>query len=309
MTKSVDVSVVIPTYNCLEFLGAALESIKIQNVDNIEVLIADDGSTDGTWDWLQEQQQQDNRIIPIKLGGFGPSKARNLCMRKAKGEFIAFLDADDIWYQDKLSKQLEYMQTHPDVVLSFTDFRHVSMNGDDLGGCFQYWPRFRRLAWRQKGYRILRNAVASIYSENIVGTSTVMMRRDVLGMIEGFDEELPSAEDWDFWLMLSSSGKVAFTEEIEMDYLMRPNSETSKVEKRLEAMEIIMQRFEKMAWKQDPSVKRLTRARYCTAKAEGYRAEGEKLKAFKSHFRAFYMKPDSRALRSLLADGKSLITN
>ncbi len=292
----------------MAYLESAISSIEAQGVEQYEVLIADDGSTDGTWEWLQRRKDQNPRIIPILLDGGGPSKARNRCMEMAKGRFIAFLDADDIWYSNKLSHQLEYMELHPEVVMSFTDFRHINPQGKDLGGCFQYWPRFKKhvLNNPSEGYHLLDAAVADIYSENVVGTSTVVIRQKAAEALGGFDEDLPSAEDWDYWLKLACYGQVAFNHQIQMDYLMRPNSETSKSASRLQAVEEIMQRYQKVAVDQDTSVIRLANARLYTALAEYHRTMGIHLKATLYHGRAFFLKPNRRALVSFLADMRSL---
>lgn len=110
------VSVLIPTYNCARFLPEALDSVFAQTYGDYEVIVVDDGSEDHTPDIVARYPQV--RYIPIPHKGV--SAARNAAISAAQGEWIAFLDADDLWAADKLEKQLRYLSDHPDCRLVFT---------------------------------------------------------------------------------------------------------------------------------------------------------------------------------------------
>ena len=202
------ISVVMPSFNCLQYLPRALSSIYIQQCDDLEILVADDASTDGSWDWLQEQAAGQPQLRPIRTEGVGPAVARNRCIAEARGEYAAFLDADDSWCPHKLATQLAFHREHPEVVFSFTDYRCISPQGEDLGGSFDYWQKFGRIAGKHSGYRLLDAAPAVLFAENPVGTSSVMARRDALQDAKGFDSALPSAEDWDLWLRLARDHRM-----------------------------------------------------------------------------------------------------
>ncbi|SHH29113.1 glycosyltransferase family 2 protein [Ferrimonas marina] len=288
-------SVVIPTHNCLGYLRQALESVRLQPVSAMEILVVDDNSSDGTWPWLLEQHLADPRIRPLRCQMGHPGAARNLALQAARGRFVAFLDADDGWAPDKLAPQLAYHQHHAEVVMSFTDYRHLGPQGEDRGTCFEFWQSCG-LATGQ-GYRQLPEPQATLLGRNLVGTSTVMARRDALLACGGFDDSLPSAEDWDLWLKLSRYGRVAVTSRCQSWYLMRPGSETSQAGRRIRAMRQVMQRHQQgCGWQ----AKRWARARIATAQAELALAQQQPWHAWWQHLQACTLVPSRRHLRALL---------
>src|SRR5947207_2336490 len=105
------VSVVIPTFNSADFLVQALESVLAQTYQDFEILVVDDASTDRTQEAIRPFA---DRITYLRQEPGGPSVARNRGILQAKGELIAFLDADDLWRPAKLTRQVEYMKHHPD---------------------------------------------------------------------------------------------------------------------------------------------------------------------------------------------------
>lgn len=111
------VSVIIPAFNAEKYISDTINSVLGQTYSYYEIIIINDGSTDGTEKIVK---QFSNRIIYIKQRNKGISAARNAGIRKAKGEFIAFLDADDIWMPAKLEKQIDYLNSHPDVDVVFS---------------------------------------------------------------------------------------------------------------------------------------------------------------------------------------------
>ena len=110
------ISVLIPTYNVGKYLGAALDSVYAQTFGDYEIIVVDDGSTDGTETVIARYPQVIYRKCPHR----GISATRNECLSLAKGEWLAFLDADDLWHPEKLSRQLAYLQAHPDCRILFT---------------------------------------------------------------------------------------------------------------------------------------------------------------------------------------------
>lgn len=126
------VSVIIPCYNCAEFISQAIDSVLIQNV-HWELIIVDDGSTDGSKAIIQTFVNQDSRIKYLALDkNSGASKARNAGIQKAKNRYIAFLDSDDYWLPNKLAKQLESMQSQ-NLSLSYSSYQFVDKAGQYLG--------------------------------------------------------------------------------------------------------------------------------------------------------------------------------
>jgi glycosyltransferase involved in cell wall biosynthesis len=129
------VSVIIPAYNAMAFLPETLESVLNQTFTDFEVLIINDGSPDDIVEWASEIK--DSRVKLISQENQGISGARNTGMWSSQGEYLAFLDADDIWEAKKLEKQVEYLEKHPDVGLVSSWISNVDRNGNfiDLYDC------------------------------------------------------------------------------------------------------------------------------------------------------------------------------
>lgn len=233
-----EVSIVMPTKNCLDYLARAIASIEAQQLQNVQLIVVNDGSTDGTDDWLRAYHGP-LALCQINADVSSPALARNLGLAEASAPLVAFLDADDIWRPGKLAAQIEAHWKDPALVMSFTDYRHVGIHGDDRGTCYDYW---RMRAPANGAFARLPSPASTLLGRNIVGTSTVMARRDALWAAGGFDPDLPSSEDWDLWLTLAKAGPVAWSGLVGADYLMRPGSRTSARRHRYEALKMIADR-------------------------------------------------------------------
>ncbi len=263
-----DISVVIPTYNCLASLPNAIESVRSQGIE-VEIVVVDDCSTDATAAWLA--QQDDIRVV--QGHHCGVSQARNLGIAACTTPYVAFLDADDFWTEGKLAAQLALHQAHPEMIFSFTDYAHMTENGEFLAGCFEFWPKFQRLM-NQKKALINNQFSAYLYAENVVGTSTVMARRDSLIAVGGFDETLMSASDWDLWLRLSELGDVGAINGQFCEYTQdRATAISRDQSKRLDAMKMILSRYGRQHWLR-PMTWLAGQARWVIGHAENQRSQG-----------------------------------
>ena len=301
------VSVVIPARNAAEDLPGALQSARAQGVGDMEIIVADDGSTDGTADLLADAKRDDPRILHLQTAGIGPAAARNRAIEIASAPLIAFLDADDRWLPGKLLPQLAFHLDHPAVTLSFTDYRHRGPDGADLGTCFSYWPRWKRQPDTGESFALLPEAAALITAENAVGTATAVARRDALLADGGFDPDLKSASDWEMWIRLALAGPVAYSTAIAMDYRMIPGSVTSNRGLRIACMEQILERHgAAIRARYGAAPLRAARARLAVARAEMARGTGQSVQALLHHTGAFLRDPNGRVLRAAAADLKSL---
>lgn len=295
------VSVIVPNRNNLSTLPAALRSITLQQVPGTEIIVIDDGSTDGSREWLADTAAECDHLRVLHTESVGPSEARNEGIAIASGPIIAFLDSDDIWARGKLRVQVEYMERNPDVGLTFTDYRHRGPDGEDRGTCFEYWQSpFRRQP--PTHFFPVENAESLLLGHNIVGTSTVAARKVLLQNANGFANQLPSAEDWDLWLKLAAMAPVAATTMVGTEYLMRPGSLTSRQADRLAAIETIAARYRD---RQEPVIRRALAqvdARLLRAKAEMARSENAYLAAAGTELRALLAEPDRRKLRAAAKD-------
>ena len=111
------VSVVIPTHNRVEFIGETVDSVLAQTYTDLEVIIVDDGSSDGTGDYIRSRYADDSRVRYIWQENAERSAARNRGIDEARGEFVAFLDSDDLWLPKKLELQMQIMEARPEVVM------------------------------------------------------------------------------------------------------------------------------------------------------------------------------------------------
>jgi glycosyltransferase involved in cell wall biosynthesis len=294
-------SIIIPTRNCLNYLPTTLATIDQQQRDDVEIIIADDGSTDGTAEWLAARPCGNMRLTRLDTGGIGPAAARNAAVAVAQADLIAFLDADDQWLPGKLGPQIAFHQQHPNVGLSFTDYVHVTPDGATHGTCFDYW----QCGWvraANAGYFVVPQAEARLLSANVVGTSTVMASRRVLERVNGFSAASRFAEDWDLWLRMAAAADVGCSTAVAMSYLMRPGSETANRAGRIAAMRAIVQRYEARTEPPMVAAVRAARARIDVAMAEASRERGEHLGAASAHLKAFSASPNWRTGRAIAAD-------
>ena len=189
--SSPDVTVVIPTYNRAPLLDRTLDSVLAQTFQNFEVLVVDDGSTDGTSALVAEYAARDARILYLaQPRNAGVSAARNRGLREAQGAFIAFLDSDDEWMPEKLARQVARFREVPETVgLIYTGVESVFEHGNRKVDR----PRARGDLYDTL---LLRNVIHG-------GGSNVMIRGHVLQRVGYFDEEIPAIEDWDYWLRIA----------------------------------------------------------------------------------------------------------
>lgn len=300
MTETPRVSIIIPSRNAAGWLARAIFSIG--PMAKAEILVVDDGSTDSTPELLAQFAEHDPRLRLLAGAGEGAAVARNLAIAAARAPLIAFLDADDRWRLGKLEAQLAFHEAHPEMGFSFTDYRHITVEREDRGTCFAYWPRFAAsLAGRESPF-LVEAAPAALLAENMVGTSTVMARTDLLRALGGFDPGMPQSEDWDLWLRLAAVAPVGCLPAVLMDYTMhRPGNLSAQRSARLDAMRIIAHRHGPAAQRLDPSALRSCAARLLVAGAEAAAADGARLKAAILHLGAALRQPARRHFREAAA--------
>jgi len=194
------VSVVIPTYNRAREVCRAVESALQQTRAPLEVIVADDGSTDGTEQALAGYGGP-VRYLRIPHSGL-PARARNAGIAEARGDYIAFLDSDDAWLVAKLERQAAVLDANPEVGLVSANALLVKGDGDEPSGA--YLPDDRATG---------EFCLADLLYTNFVITSTAVARRSVL--LGGFDEDrrLRAIEDYDLWLRMSLVSRVHYIAE------------------------------------------------------------------------------------------------
>jgi len=195
LPESITVSVVIPFYNRIDLLTKALLSAKSQTHRNLEIILVNDGSTEPTDEFIQ-LIKTDQRISCYQQTNRGPAAARNLGISKATGKYIAFLDSDDLWEQDKIATQLAFMEENS-LQFSYTNYRRISHSGEFLRG-----PALGSQSLIQTLY-------PSLMIECLIATPTVMILRKALSS-QIFNENLRSGEDVLLWVNLAHDFKFGY---------------------------------------------------------------------------------------------------
>ena len=193
------ISIVVPAYNCALYVEETFRSVQKQSFSDWEIIFVNDGSTDSTDEILARLASEDVRVKVIEQPNARQGKARNNGIFHAQGEWIAFLDADDLWPSNKLSFQLsKTMQANVD--LSFTDGFICLGNNMNL--------REFRFGVIDKLYQG-NNAVLEFHKQNRIPTSTVLVKKSALLEVGGFPEKLDvqNCEDYLLWVTLLTKGK------------------------------------------------------------------------------------------------------
>lgn len=218
------VSIIIPTYNRGKYIFDSVMSVLNQSYSNIEVIVVDDGSTDDTNKILKEIK--DNRFIYIKLKkNGGACKARNVGIKKAKGEYIAFQDSDDIFLNNKLEKQLNNLLMNN----SDLDFCKIRVNVNNINEIPNY---------EQDKILSQENILENLCHGNFISTQAILAKRHIFSNIL-FDEKLPRLQDYDLVLRIAQKYKISYTKEVLVD-LYRHGDNISNSPERLKKACYIM---------------------------------------------------------------------
>lgn len=190
------VSVIIPAYNAARYVKQTIESVLSQTYSNIEILVVDDGSIDSTPEIVKQLASQDSRVVLLQQSNAGVAAARNLAIQKSRGEFIAPLDADDIWYPEKLEKQVNcFVQSDETVGLVYTWSVFLDENGQQMSYC----------QCTQVEGKVL---VHLIFENSPGNSSSPLIRRSCLEEVGVYNHQYKEqgaqgCEDWDLYLRIA----------------------------------------------------------------------------------------------------------
>lgn len=216
------VSIIIPAFNNGPYLAEALDSVFRQCSGCCEVIIVDDGSTDDTEKQIYPYL---DRVLFLREENKGVAAARNWGMSRARGDFIAFLDGDDVWLNDNLKIKLDYLAGNPDVCAVFSNFRII----DSLGVLYEDGMRYFYPIFHKRGRRLEQmfsektlvsfggrscfvhkgNIFESLLFGNFIATCSALIRKECADAVGLFREDLKTQEDYHYWLRLSRLGKIA----------------------------------------------------------------------------------------------------
>jgi glycosyltransferase involved in cell wall biosynthesis len=202
------VSVVVPNYNCGRCLAEAVESALAQSYTACELIVVDDGSTDGS---VKVLERYSSRLRIVRQSNRGVSAARNRGIQESRGELIAFLDADDVWRADKLEKQVPLF-ANPAVGLVHCALEYIDESGRSLG---------TNLTGR-RGH-VLRH-IALLRGTVVQASSSAVVRRECFGKAGLFDVDLSTSADWDMWRRIACYYDVDVVREPLIRYRLRTDS-------------------------------------------------------------------------------------
>jgi len=195
------VSVIMPCHNGARFLSYSVESVRVQSYSNWELIAVNDGSTDGSGEMLEDFTEKDARISVLHQQNAGLPAARNRGIFRARGRYVAFLDADDSWHQDFLFKMVSALENRPDAAMAYCGWRNIGLpNG--RGKPFVP-PNYET---PNKAEILLRGCRWPVHG--------ALVRLTTLLDIGGFDESLKSCEDYDLWLRLSVYNPIVLVPEV-----------------------------------------------------------------------------------------------
>ena len=204
------VSVIMPAFNSYRNIEEAIHSVLSQTYLNFELLIIDGGSNDGTIKLISKISSNDSRVVCIKnINDTGPAHARQVGIEASKGEYIAFLDADDYWLPEKIEKQLKFMQDY-NFKFSYTGYRSVDADGNNLS-C----PVIMKDSYNLRQGLMYRG----------IGILTVMVQREVLSQ-DVICSRSNFAEDYLWWLLILNNGFIAH--HLDIDFARYRNSKNSR---------------------------------------------------------------------------------
>jgi glycosyltransferase involved in cell wall biosynthesis len=214
------VSVIIPAYNAEAFIGATLDSVLSQTYRSLEVVVVDDGSSDGTERLVRVVAERDPRVRLLRQPNGGVARARNFGIQSSSGDYVAPLDADDIWFPDKLARQVECLgASGPEVGVVYCGSAYIDAAGELTGSyCF---------------YTVEGDVLLPLVYRNFIGNaSTPLIRRSSLDEAGLYDPELRARkaeglEDWELYLRLAEVCEFRVTPQLLVGYRQTRESMSS----------------------------------------------------------------------------------
>lgn len=214
--KTIDplVSILIPAYNTERYIKQALDSALMQDYANFEVIVIDDGSKDKTWDIIQSYH--DSRLRSFRQENQGITLTRNRLLQEAKGKYFAYLDSDDIYLQGRISKEVTFLEQHPEYALVYCAPVYF----------FDGEPNklYRHKFTLYSGD----NVFPALLEKMFITNSTILFRREVYDTLGGYDMSLGVVEDWEYFIRMVRNGyAIALIDEDLVRFRLRHDSNTN----------------------------------------------------------------------------------
>jgi glycosyltransferase involved in cell wall biosynthesis len=285
------VTAIVPVYNGERFLAQALDSALAQTMRDLEVVIVDDGSTDSSGALADSYASRHPGIVRVHhQSNQGLCHARNAALGMARGEYLALLDADDIWLPHHLEESVALLHGQPHVALVHADIERIDIDGNSLGCATRYWNRLQADAFQ----------VLFLRHEHVC-CPTAVFRRDAIGRTGNFDPQFNrlGCEDRDLWLRIAGIAQIRYLDNVHARYRLHGANMSTNYSKMLQARMLLVDKFG--ATPQGHALRRQAlAAAHCNLGDELMDAARRRA-AFAAYARAFAVRPlESKALRGML---------
>jgi len=285
------VSAIVPTYNAERFLSEALDSALAQTHGNLEVIVVNDGSTDGSAAIAALYAARHPGVVRvIHQPNQGLCHARNTALASARGKYFALLDADDVWLPHHVADCVAVLERHPEIALVHADIERIDGAGGSLGRNARFWDRFARDAFH-----------ALYLRHEHVCCPTAVFRRNAIELVGNFDPQFNrlGCEDRDLWLRISSVAQVAYLDDLHARYRLHGANMSTNFDKMLQARLRLVDKFSATVRGQ-PLRRRALAAAHCNLGDELMDAARRRA-AFAAYARAFVLHPvEQKAVRGML---------
>ena len=294
------VSVVVPAFNAASTIAETLASACAQTHGDMEILVVDDGSTDATPEIVAEFSRQDARVVALSQANGGVARARNLALHHAKGEFVAPLDADDLWHPTKIARQLARFAANPEADLVYC----WSVDIDGEGMVIEQ----RRDVRRYEG-----DVFAHMVQANFIDSSSIpLIRREALRAVGGWDENLrvrqaQGCEDWLVYLRLAARGSFALEPAFLVGYRQSAVSMSRNLSAMRKSSDLVLAEARELDPETPSRVLRWARAGYDHYVADLHAADGRHAKALIARTRAIFRDPAWLASKTARRKARQLL--
>jgi glycosyltransferase involved in cell wall biosynthesis len=222
------VSVMMPAYNAEQYIGQAIESLLAQSYPDWELIVVNDGSTDGTAEIVT--QFADARLKVFHQANAGEAAARNSALKQMQGEFVAFLDADDLFLPHHLEVMVKYLQTHPNCGGVYSDGYYIDQAG----------TRLKPLSSRRRGPFVGRVFEEAVYASDLFGPPVcVVLRYNIIAQHGlSFDKNIVIGPDWDFFIHFADVAQFGYVDQHTCLYRVHQTNITARINLQRRALEI-----------------------------------------------------------------------
>ncbi len=285
------VTAIVPVYNGERFLAQALDSALAQTMRDLEIVVVDDGSTDGSGSLADLYASRHPGVVRVlHQPNRGLCHARNAALAVARGEYFALLDADDIWLPHHLEESVAVLQRDRHVALVHADIERIDVDGNSLGCATRYWDRLPADAFR-----------ALFLRHEHVCCPTAVFRRDAIERTGNFDAQFNrmGCEDRDLWLRIAAVGGVSYLGNVHARYRLHGANMSSNFSKMLQARMRLVDKFG--ATTQGQALRRQALAAAHCNLGDELMDVARRRDAFAAYARAFAVRPlERKALRGML---------